>query len=323
MAQPANTYDSYDLTNDHEDYADTISMISPTDTPFMSMIGDAEEASNTQKDWTTDTLAAADTTNARMEGADASPEALTPPVRVGNVTQISDKAFVVSGSARAIDVAGAEDEYLRQKIKKGLELRRDMEKILLGNQSASAGSDGAPTRLTGTMQAWIKTNTNKANDGTDPVITNGLPVARVPGTPRAFDAAQITDLAEKCYDNSSEWPTVMMVGTTRRKSVSELMTQNTMNNRVEFMEGKLVTSVRVYETDFGDLNLVTNRHMDDDVIALLSPDKWGVSYLKGRKFVSQELGKTGDNTKHQLISEYMLKCENEAANGLIADLIAA
>ena len=39
MAQPTNTYDTYDLVGGREDLLDIITNISPTDVPFQSNIG--------------------------------------------------------------------------------------------------------------------------------------------------------------------------------------------------------------------------------------------------------------------------------------------
>jgi hypothetical protein len=45
---------------------------------------------------------------------------------------------------------------------------------------------------------------------------------------------------------------------------------------------------------------------------------WEVAYL--RPFGVQDLAKTGDAEKKQLLVEYTLVAKNEAANGKIADL---
>jgi hypothetical protein len=57
LAQPTNTYDSYDGVNSiREDLADVIYNISPTETPFMSNASKGQ-ASNTLYEWQTDALA--------------------------------------------------------------------------------------------------------------------------------------------------------------------------------------------------------------------------------------------------------------------------
>ena len=67
MAVPSNTYMRYTSIGVREDLSDVIYDISPTDTPIMSSIGKSK-ATNTLHEWQTDSLAAASTTNALIEG---------------------------------------------------------------------------------------------------------------------------------------------------------------------------------------------------------------------------------------------------------------
>jgi len=63
-------------------------------------------ADNTYHEWSTDILAAADGTNAAVEGADATDTSFSAPNRNGNYTQISTKTLNVSGTSGAVDAAG-------------------------------------------------------------------------------------------------------------------------------------------------------------------------------------------------------------------------
>jgi len=58
MAQPANTFDTYDAKGNREDLSNIIYSISPTDTPFMTMAA-RSTADATYKEWQTDALASA------------------------------------------------------------------------------------------------------------------------------------------------------------------------------------------------------------------------------------------------------------------------
>ena len=55
MAIVANTFQTYQALGNREDLANTIYNISPSDVPFMSMIGRAK-AKNTLVEWQTDAL---------------------------------------------------------------------------------------------------------------------------------------------------------------------------------------------------------------------------------------------------------------------------
>ena len=58
MAQPSNTFDTYDAVGIREDLQDVIYSIAPTDTPFMSSAA-REAVKNTLHEWQTDSLASA------------------------------------------------------------------------------------------------------------------------------------------------------------------------------------------------------------------------------------------------------------------------
>ena|SRR6202030_1862796 len=160
MALPTNTFATYEAIGNREDLSDVIYRIDPTDTPFMSGI-EREKASAVNHEWQTQSLAAADNTNAQLEGDDANTNTTTATVRLGNINQISTKVARVTGTQRSVDHAGRDDELAYQEMLKGLELKRDMETILAGtNQAKNTGND-TTARKTASVLSWIKSNTSK------------------------------------------------------------------------------------------------------------------------------------------------------------------
>ena len=105
MAVDSNLFISYDAQGIRENLSDAIYDISPEDTPIMSGAGRAD-AENTLFEWQTDELPAASSTNAQLEGDDASIEEQEPTTRVGNYVQISRKTVAVSGTEEAVNKAG-------------------------------------------------------------------------------------------------------------------------------------------------------------------------------------------------------------------------
>lgn len=77
---------SYDVVGIREDLRDVIYNISPEETPFLSKCKKSK-ATNTYHEWQTDTLRSS-ATNAHVEGAATTAEAITASVRLGNYTQI-------------------------------------------------------------------------------------------------------------------------------------------------------------------------------------------------------------------------------------------
>ena len=95
---------TYTTKGIREDLADIIYNISPTDTPFMSGVG-KNKATNTLHQWQTDTLSAV-AANLDVEGATISYPTLSSTTKVGNYTQISSKACLVSATDDAVNTAG-------------------------------------------------------------------------------------------------------------------------------------------------------------------------------------------------------------------------
>ena len=113
-----------------------------------------EKATAVNHEWQTQALAAVDTANAVLEGDDATTDAATPTVRLGNICQISDKVARVTGTQRAVEHAGRDDELEYQEMLKGLELKRDMESILCRHQPGQGD----------------RQRHHRAQDGLDPVL---------------------------------------------------------------------------------------------------------------------------------------------------------
>lgn len=311
------TYKTYESVGNREDLTDVIYNISPTDTPFMSSVGKTK-ATAVYHEWQTDSLADATTANAVVEGADASSATLAPTTRVGNRTQISQKTIQIAGTLESVDKAGRKSEKAYQLSKASSELKRDMEKILLSNQAAVTG-DAVTARKLGSLQAWLETNYVGAgtagSDGT---------TARVSGTDAAFTETMLKNAVKAAYEQGGN-PSVLMVTPTQKQVVSGFA--GIAEQRYQAPSNApttIVGAADVYLSDFGTLSVVPNRFMsadaDDDgeVAFVLDPEYASIAYL--RPFATNELAKTGDSEKTQLLVEYTLEVKNEKAHAIIADL---
>jgi hypothetical protein len=312
MAQPTNTFDTYDAIGIREDLQDVIYSISPTETPFMSSAA-REQVKNTFHEWQTDALAAAVTNNAVIEGDDATLDAASATSRIGNYTQIMDKTVVITGTQESVDKAGRASELAYQIAKKSKELKRDIESTLLTNQARAAGNS-TTARTFGSIGAWIATNDNLAGDGTSPTANNGSD-ARNDGTQRAMTEDMLKEVIKNVW-NAGGNPSVVMVGPFNKQKISGFTGGST---RFDASEDKtLYTSIDVYSSDFGDLEVVPNRFSRDRDALVLDMDYWSVGFL--RDFTMHELSKTGDAEKRQLLVELTLISRNEAASGGVFDL---
>ena len=312
MAQPTNTFDTYDAVGIREDLQDVIYSISPTETPFMSAAA-REQVKNTFHEWQTDSLAAAVTSNKVIEGDEASLDASTATVRIGNYTQIMDKTVVITGTQEAVDKAGRASELAYQIAKKSKELKRDIESTLLTNQVRAAGN-ATTARTFASIGAWIATNDSLGASGTSPTAADGSD-ARNDGTQRALTESMLKEVIKGTW-NSGGNPSVIMVGPFNKQKISGFTGGST---RFDASEDKtLYTSIDVYSSDFGDLEVVPNRFSRDRDALVLDMDYWSVGFL--RDFTMHELSKTGDAEKRQLLAELTLISRNEGASGGVFDL---
>ena len=94
------------------------------DTPIYSLI-EKTSFSTTHPEWLVDDLAAP-AANIQLEGDDYTFGATAPATRYGTYTQIMRKDGIISGTQDATDNVGVE-QIRYQKLKKGVELRKDVE----------------------------------------------------------------------------------------------------------------------------------------------------------------------------------------------------
>jgi hypothetical protein len=314
MAQPTNAFDTYDAVGIREDLQDVIYSISPTETPFMSSAA-REQVKNTLHEWQTDSLAAAVTNNAVIEGDEATLDASSATTRLGNYTQIMDKTVVITGTQEAVDKAGRASELAYQIAKKSKELKRDIESTLLTNQARVAGNSSTARKF-GSIGSWVATNDDLGASGASP--TGDGTDARTDGTQRALTEASLKSVIKNVW-NAGGNPSIIMVGPFNKQKISGFTGGST---RFDASEDKtLYTSIDVYSSDFGDLEVVPNRFSRDRDAWVLDMDYWSVGFL--RDFTMHELSKTGDSEKRQLLVELSLISRNEAASGLVADLTTA
>ena len=99
---------SYATVGLAEDVSQTIANISPTSTPFQSMIK-TEKVSARTFEFLEDSIRAAGV-NALVEGADASTTAIGQPTVRSNVTQIIGEAFKVAATVDAVKTHGRAKE---------------------------------------------------------------------------------------------------------------------------------------------------------------------------------------------------------------------
>lgn len=274
-------------------------------------------ASSTHPEWVTVDLAAASDTNAEVEGNDVTADAMTEGVRLSNYTQLSDKVAQVSSTREQVDEAGDLNRMSKQIALKTQEIKRDIEKQILSNKVASAGS-ASTARVSASFPSFLQTNVSRGTSGVNPILsgtTSGYPTtAAVDGTQRAVTETLLKAVIALVWASGSD-PSLVFVGAANKQLISAF-TGNATTFR-EMDSRKIINAVDLYVSDFGELQIVPSRLMRTRDVLIVDPSKVELAWFQKLKQV--ELAKTGHSEKRMIYGEYTLKVLNERASGIIAD----
>jgi len=316
MAQPTNTFDSYDANGIREDLSDMIYNISPEETPFYTACSKGK-ATNRLHEWQTDALRSSGT-NAHIEGDDTTAEARTATTRLGNYTQIFKNAVVVPDTDDGLDKAGRNKEISYQALKIAAEQKLDIEKALFDNNARVAGNSTTARELAG-APAWIATNVvaETGDSGADPT-GDGTDARTDDGTPVAFTQARFDACMQEVWVSGGRPDRVYLSAFQMNKALAftGMNNQRSMLNATDG-KNKVVNDMDIYVTPWGKVEFVPCRENRSRDVFIMQSNMWEVSILRPTKNVA--LAKTGDNSKRQIVTELTLCAKNEASSGIIAD----
>lgn len=315
MALPSDTLTSFAAVGNREDLSDIIYDISPTETPFLSAIPKTK-ATGTKHEWQVHSLTAASGTNKVLEGDAATTDAATTTTRVYNYRQISDKVARVTGTQESVNKAGRRSEMAFQMEARMKELKRDVEMRLLGNYASAAGNASTEPECGG-LQAWIKTNIDKAADATASA-GNGTDI-HTDGTARALQESQVESALALAWTNGGA-PTLGILNAFQKRKFALFSGSSTKTSNGDMK--KVVNSVDIYIDPLGnEVRLVPCRQVPTDVIYFVDTEYAKFATL--RDFKTWDLAKDGDSERKQILVEYTLEVCNEKAHGAVYDLSAS
>jgi hypothetical protein len=315
MAQPANTFDSYDVKGIREDLENVIYDISPEETPFYSSLKKVK-ASNTYHEWQTDSLRSS-AANAHIEGDDTAGEARTATTRLGNYTQIFKNAVIIPDTDEGLDKAGRAAEMAYQVLKIAKEQKLDIEKALFDNNKYEVGSASAARELAG-CGAYVSSNVANIGGSGGANPTGSVPgnTARTDGTATVFSQADFDTVMQGIWESGGNPDTVYLSAFQMNKAL-EFTGYNNQRSHIEATSKTVVKAVDIYVTPWGTVEFTPSRENRGRDVWIMDSDMWAVGVLRPTK--NTELAKTGDSTKRQVLTELTLISKNEAASGLVAD----
>ena len=323
MAQPSETFDSYDAKGNREDLQNKIYQVSPEKTPVLSAIK-RMKATNKTHEWQRDSLATPNKDNAVIEGDDRTGTAITATERVANTAQLFDKVVITTSTQEAHNKAGRSSE-MKYQVAKGIsEIKRDVEAALVSINPAVAGN-ATTARKAGGLGVMLYTNALHGGAGATTAHTSGIPsTANTAGTARTFTEALVKTAMQSVYTNSGEMPTMMSM-TPSHKGLFSAFT-GIAGSRTQVKGGQqavIVGGADVYMSDFGEITIVPNYVQTTaapNQVYILNPDTLAAVYLQNYK--TEPLAKTGHSEKELISCEVTFAALSEKANSKIDNLTA-
>ena len=279
------------------DLTSEIALLSPTDTPLTTLLysmGKTVGATDITVSWREKELHKPSdiTENLMLEGAEAPDSVHSTRTMKSNICQIMSKATSVSGTLNALNPYGIGNEYAQEINDRLLELKRDMEYFFIsGTKATETGS--TPRQMDGLMN----------------LVGNSIDVGS-----RALTEDILVDAMEKMWDAGISSNNIYaFCNATVKRQINKLVAENAAT-RISAQLGQkhpLGIMVDRLVSDFGDFNVVLNRHMPKNAILIVDLNEVEIATLRPVFF--QELAKTGDYTKGQIITENTIKLLNSKA----------
>lgn len=331
MAVASNTVQTFAMVGIKEDLADAITLTDPVECPFYSGISKGTAKSRTPE-WQIDSLAAPDPTNAAVEGDVVANDAGTQPVRIKNIVQLFDKVVEVSSTAQAVETAGRDNELAYQLVKRGKEMKRDMEARFTGNFASVLGNASTAGQCAG-AEAYMTTNVSRGGSGASGGYSSGIIAAATDGTLRTATEALLKGVIQSAWNSGGDPSTIMVGGEMKQKFSGFTGIATQYRDNPGKSAAVIIAAADVYKSDFGLHTIVPNRFTsrgtgrtpgsvpNNRSALILDMSSWKARFLQPMK--TTDLAKVGHSDRKMLFTEVTLECTDEKKNGVLADIQVA
>lgn len=324
MAVVTGTFTTATPVGNRESLSDVVSMITPRDTPIYSDISHPD-VDRAFFEWEIDTLAAPGA-NTQLEGDTFTFATVSPVTRVAEYTQILRKDWSISGSQEASNNAGSAEKRKRVQLKRGIEIKKDVEFSIVSN----VASVGGQTRVSGGLPSWLTTNVSRGGGGgANGGYNSGtkLTVAATNGTQRAFTQTLLDAVMQSAYSAGADVKKAYVSPYAKGVFVTFMSNSNVATFRYMAESGnnnKIVSNADVYASPWGEIEIVPNRVMAGSAgvarnVFLVDPEMLGWAWFRAIANVP-DLAKVADSEQGVILGEGGLKAVNEAGCGVVADI---
>lgn len=279
-----------------------ITLVSPTDTPLTTLLlgrGAVVPAKDITVTWRERKLNE-DRGTLKLEGAEAGNAIISSRGSLSNLCQIIEKVTQVSGTAQALNPLGIGNSFTAEVNDRLIETKRDLEYYYL-NGTKTEEADSTPRQMNGLINL-----VNEANviDGTAGLTEDML-----------------LDALQKMWNHGAQGEYYTFVNASVKRLINKLAKNG---DNIRFVKGDegigkaFGVTYNRFESDFGVLNLVLNRHMGAD--DLLAVDLEQIEIAELRPTFYEDLPKAGDYQKGHIINESTIKLLNSYAGAKIINI---
>ena len=227
---------------------------------------------------------------ARLEGADTTDDYKTDVLAPYNHTQIFHAGIKVTRTMAKLRQWGISDEYDYQVAKKIPELTRLIEKQFYRG-ARKTGSATTP-RAFGGLETFITDNT-LGNAGA------------------ALTRKNIEDTVQSIWEDGG-MPDLLICGPWVKRKISSFYEGNVRTERNEDRGGVVIDYV---VTEFGEMQVLMDRWCEATKLYILTSEH--VGFLAFDPFFDEEMAKSGDYLRGEIVGEYGLVVRHDKAHGLI------
>jgi len=319
--QFTSVYGREDVTGVREQLANYVAIISPTETP-LSTILQKESTGDNRFEWQTDVVSTA-AQNHQVSGFDITTyNAITATTRMISYVSLSARDFVISGDVEHAEVAGRAGEIGYQTTLTAKALKLDVETNYTANNAAVAPA-GSTAGESASLPAFIKTNVQAGTNGSHAGWSTSPTGARSNGTEGASSETLLKKGIRQAWTAGGQ-PTLVMAGPYQKQAISAYAGIAALRANVSLpsnVPATIVAAADAYVSDFGTLMIVPSRVQRPIDIWIIDPDNMRERVFRDYKF--EELAKTGDARKFQIITSRGLQVNNENAHALVTDVASA
>ena len=322
MTVPTNLYQKASLKGNREDLIDKIYNTSPSEVPLSSSFGRTTAVTDFHE-WQTDVLGSASASNKMIDGDDVTLDAQVATVRLGNHLQIFNGTVGVSRRANIVKKAGRGAEMAYLKGKKMLELKRNIEAMIVSPTQVAIAATTSVAGQSGGLGVQLISNPLHNGAGATAAWTSGAPTAAITaGTNRTFTKALLDTACQNIFTTSGQFAETLVVSPAHKALFSAFA--SVAQNRIDVKSGKnsqatIVGGAEVYLSDFGGLTVVPHYLMaGSDTAYVLNSDYIDLAFLDG--FKTTDLAKTGDSDKVLITADCALAVRAPTAQAKITNL---